>query len=286
MFKIQFLRKVFYLVTVCCMFINCKREATNYNNKSPVPIVIDSVEVAVNKQFESYCSGCHGQQIQAFADRKWKHGKEISDIMNSIKNGYSDSDMPSFDAAFSEEEIKNIATYIRKGIDNVDKYRLEPETTKVIDTFKTESISIVLDTLISDIRVPWHINWLPNGNMLVTDRAGYLYRVEDNGNKHKVSGVPIVKNKSQGGLFESQLHPNFKKNNWVYLSYSDLKVEGKDSLSTTVISRYKLENDQLTDKKDLLTALPYTKKGGHYGAKMLFDDKGIFICDYWRQTEP
>ncbi len=285
MFKIQFLRKVFYLVTVCCMFINCKREATNDNNKSPVPIVIDSVEIAVNAQFENSCSGCHGQQIQAFADRKWKHGKEISDLMNSIKNGYSDSGMPSFDAAFSEEEIKNIAIYIRKGIDNVDKYKLEPETTKVIDTFKTESISIVLDTIVSDIRVPWHMNWLPNGNMLVTDRDGYLYRIDDDGGKNIVSGVPIVKNKNQGGLFEIQLHPNFKKNHWVYLSYSDLKVEGKDSLSTTVISRYKLENDQLTDKKDILKVLPYSKKGGHYGAKMLFDDKGyLFVTIGDRQN--
>ncbi len=277
MIKIQFLRKIFYLVAICSMFIHCKPEAKKSDVEGFVQIVNDSVEIAVNKQFENFCSGCHGRQIQAFADRKWKHGKEISDIINSIKNGYPDTEMESFNAAFSDEEIKNIATYIRKGIDNVDKYRLGPKVLKMKDTFQTESIKIVLDTVVSDIRIPWHINWLPDGNMLVTDRDGFLYRIEDGGQKHTITGVPLVKTQNQGGIFEIQLHPNFKKNNWVYLSYADLKVEGKDTLSTTVVSRYKLTNDQLVDKKDILKALPYTKKGVHFGAKMLFDNKGYLF---------
>jgi len=107
--------------------MNCKHKESNSADKSPLTKVKDSVEIAVSKQFESFCSGCHGQQIAAFADRKWKHGKEISDIISSIKTGYADAEMPSFEAAFSEDEIKNIAVYILKGIDNVDKYRKGPD---------------------------------------------------------------------------------------------------------------------------------------------------------------
>ncbi|GAL67981.1 PQQ-dependent oxidoreductase [Jejuia pallidilutea] len=121
--------------------------------------------------------------------------------------------------------------------------------------------------------------------MLITDRDGLLYRLDENRNRHVIKGVPTVRKNDQDGLFEIQLHPDFEDNKWVYLSYSDLKIEGNDSLTTTVVSRFVLDNDQLKQKKDILIALPYSKKKVHFGGKMLFDNKNRLYVSFGDRGE-
>jgi glucose/arabinose dehydrogenase len=67
---------------------------------------------------------------------------------------------------------------------------------------------------------PWALAFLPDGTMLVTERAGRL-RVIRNGvlNKTPVSGVPRVNGGGLSGLKDLALHPRFTQTRWVYMSY-------------------------------------------------------------------
>ncbi|EJF09769.1 cytochrome c [Pontibacter sp. BAB1700] len=38
--------------------------------------------------YANYCSGCHGEQMEAFTDRKWKHGSSAENLFAAIKHGY------------------------------------------------------------------------------------------------------------------------------------------------------------------------------------------------------
>lgn len=69
---------------------------------------------------------------------------------------------------------------------------------------------------------PWSMAFLPNGDMLVTERPGRL-RIVRNGKllPAPVEGVPPVFARGQGGLLDVVLHPNFASNHLVYLSYSN-----------------------------------------------------------------
>ena len=237
---------------------------------------VDSTIIAAMNNYQLHCSSCHGQQMEAFADRKWKHGKEIDSIKNSITNGYVDAGMPAWGAMFSEEDIDNLTKYIRKGIENVERYGFKEETL-TSDTFATEEVTVHLDTIISDLESAWDINWLPNKDMLVADKMGKLLRVDGEGNQVEISGVPEVRAKGQGGLFSILLHPDFSTNNYLYLSYAKPKVEGEDTLSTTAVSRFVYQNDQLTDGKLIFEAAPYTNRRHHFGARMLFDKDGYLF---------
>jgi len=117
---------------------------------------------------------------------------------------------------------------------------------------------------------PWSMAWLPNGDMLITEKPGRL-RIVRNGEllPEAVPGTPEVFYQGQGGLFEVLPHPDFEDNRWLYLSYS--KPVGADDSTTTVV-RGRFENDRLTNVVEIFAA---TASGrSHYGGKMVFDADG------------
>jgi len=119
---------------------------------------------------------------------------------------------------------------------------------------------------------PWSMAWLPDGDMLVTEKPGRL-RVVRNGEllPEAVPGVPEVFYQGQGGLFEVAPHPDFAENRWVYLTFS--KPVG--DTSTTAIVRGRFENDELTNVVEIFAA--QSTGFGHYGGKLAFDDEGYMF---------
>ncbi|WP_420400469.1 PQQ-dependent sugar dehydrogenase [Flagellimonas sp.] len=268
-----------YFAMTLLFLIGCsqkKKAAKAETTEIPKEETADSTTLAAKVLFEAHCSGCHGQQMEAFADRKWSHGKGYDSIKKSITEGYINDGMPSWKTLLSEKEIDNLTLYIRKGVERVERYGVE-KNTLTSDTLVTETLTIKLDTIFSGIEVPWDLNWLPNGDMLVTERAGRLFRVDAAGRKFIIKGVPEVRHKTQAGLFEVLPHPNFKENNFVYLSFANPKVEKNDTTVTTMVRRYTLKNDQLSDDKLIFDAAPYNKRHVHFGARMLFDDDGYLF---------
>ena len=89
-------------------------------------------------------------------------------------------------------------------------------------------------TLIDGLENPWGIDWLPNGNMLITERPGQV-RLVQNGTltSNPIPGVPNIFTENQGGLLDIALHPQFAENRLVYFTYSD----GTSSANQTQIGR-------------------------------------------------
>ncbi len=127
---------------------------------------------------------------------------------------------------------------------------------------------------------PWSMAWLPNGDMLVTEKPGRLRIIRD-GNllPEPVSGVPEVFYQGQGGLFEVLPHPDFATNQTIYLSFA--KPVGDNS--TTAIIRARLENGNLSDVTEIFAANASGRS--HYGGKLVFDQDGhLFLALGDRQS--
>ena len=137
-------------------------------------------------------------------------------------------------------------------------------------------------TVAEGFEVPWSMAFLPNGDMLVTERPGRL-RIVRNGRllPTSVEGVPAVHAMGQGGLLDVVLHPDFASNQLVYLSYAKPLTDG----STTAIVRGRFENDRLTDVEEIFEA--QSSGAGHYGSRLAFDPEGyLFITVGDRQAPP
>jgi len=233
-------------------------------------IAYNTEDTAVASIYKSYCSGCHGNKVEAFADRVWKHGKTREKLFVSISTGYENGGMHGFKAAFKTEEIYALADYILKGIANTDRYTFEKPSVKV-NFFESKNQNIILDTVAANLGIPWAMAFLPGGKMLVTERSNKLYLVPKKGKPTLITGLPEVRVEMQGGLFDIRLHPQYKKNNLIYLSYAAYKIEGKDTLSTTAVMKANFDGKKLYNQVKIFEALPYSKTRYHYGAKLEFD---------------
>ncbi|MEO8465162.1 MAG: PQQ-dependent sugar dehydrogenase [Gammaproteobacteria bacterium] len=128
-------------------------------------------------------------------------------------------------------------------------------------------------TFVEGLKNPWSMAWLPNGDMLVTERGGTLRLVK--GGKlmpDPIAGVPKVRALGQGGLQEVAVHPNYAQNHFIYLSYSKPDADGKKG--TTALSRAKFENDKLSDVKEIFEAKAWNDAPGHFGARIALDKQG------------
>ncbi|MFK8031097.1 MAG: PQQ-dependent sugar dehydrogenase [Gammaproteobacteria bacterium] len=134
---------------------------------------------------------------------------------------------------------------------------------------------------------PWALTFLPDGRMLVTEKRGRLFVVTQDGEKSRpVSNVPDVDYRGQGGLGDVILHPDYKKNNVIYLSYAEA---GAGSTRGAAVARATLTFDNrdrgsLSNVKVIWRQNPKVTGSGHYGHRMAFDSKGyLFISSGDRQ---
>ena len=127
------------------------------------------------------------------------------------------------------------------------------------------------ELIVDGIDIPWGMDFIDETEFLVTDKKGILYYVK-NRVKTEVSGLPKVYVRGQGGLLDVALHPNFKSNKIVYLAIS-VNLEGDEGGNTAIYSGT-FEKFKINNMKLLYKAVPNTKKGQHFGSRIVFDDKG------------
>ncbi|WP_298480510.1 PQQ-dependent sugar dehydrogenase [uncultured Maribacter sp.] len=121
---------------------------------------------------------------------------------------------------------------------------------------------------VDKLQIPWGFTFLPDGSILITEKKGELILFK-NDKKQKIGNIPEVYVRGQGGLLDVELHPNYKENGWIYMSFASPK--GKEKGGHTAILRAKLKDTSLIEKEVLYKALPNTTKGQHFGSRIVFD---------------
>ena len=121
---------------------------------------------------------------------------------------------------------------------------------------------------------PWSMAFLPDGDMLVTERPGRLRIIRGGALlPDPVPGTPEVLAVGQGGLMDVVPHPDFASNRILYISYS--KPVGDGSRGTTAVVRGTFENDRFTLIDEIFEAV--SRGGGHYGCRLAFDADGYLF---------
>lgn len=141
------------------------------------------------------------------------------------------------------------------------------------------------ETIYDKLSNPWGMTWLPDGRMLVTEKAGdILIFKDDKYTGEKLTGVPGVYNVGQGGLLDIEVHPNYGENGWIYITYA--KPMG-DNKASTAVARFKLDGTTVTDVEDIFVAQPALDANFHFGSRVVFDKNGyMFVSVGERGTQP
>jgi glucose/arabinose dehydrogenase len=140
--------------------------------------------------------------------------------------------------------------------------------------FQSSQQAFRVETVVEGLSNPWGMTFLPNGDILVTERSGML-RLVQNGRllEAPIAGLPDIEEVGQGGLLGIALHPDFARNRWVYLAYAG-EENGEHN---TEVLRGRLEGSALVDVQTVFTALPKTRGGRHFGSRLVFaPDKTLY----------
>lgn len=148
-----------------------------------------------------------------------------------------------------------------------------PLQAAVDEVFTAEDGPIRVTTFVEGLSHPWAMAFLPDGGLLVTERAGSLRHVTSDGQlSAPLRGVPPVVAQRQGGLLDVALDPDFAQNRLVYLSYAEAGMGG----SGTAVARGVLDEgaSALRDVQVIFRQKPKVVSSGHYGSRLVFSPEG------------
>ena len=142
-----------------------------------------------------------------------------------------------------------------------------------VESLNTVAGPISVVELATGLEHPWGMAFLPNGRLLVTERAGRLRILPKEGElSDPVPGVPEVWAQGQGGLLDVAVDPDFDQNRYVYLSYAK---PGPDGQAATALGRGKLtDDDRLDGFTELFLQQPWIKGPNHFGSRIVFAPDG------------
>lgn len=125
-----------------------------------------------------------------------------------------------------------------------------------------------VETVAGGLEAPWGFAWLPNKDLLLTERRGRV-RIIENGKLRgePVYTVPDVEPSSESGLMDISLHPDFAKNGFVYLAYS-YRQDGR----RVKVVRYKYTGGTFTEPKTIVQDVPGAPN--HAGMRCRFGPDG------------
>ena len=142
-------------------------------------------------------------------------------------------------------------------------------TAAAAQTFPSDAGNLTLETIARGLDRPWALAFLPDGKMLVTERAGRLRVVaRDGGISPPVSGVPQVRASGQGGLHDVVLDRDFASNRTIYLCYAEPASGG----GRTAMARARFtagEAARLDDVKVIFRQEGPLSSGNHYGCRIV-----------------
>ena len=136
-----------------------------------------------------------------------------------------------------------------------------------------------IDAVVGGLEFPWALAFLPDGDMLVTERPGRLRVIERGADgrytlrAEAVAGVPPVMASGQAGLFDLMLDPGFADNGLLYLSFA----HGEPDANHLRVVRARFDGRRLNDVTPIFTSRPAKTHGNHFGGRMTLLPDGTIV---------
>lgn len=126
-----------------------------------------------------------------------------------------------------------------------------------------------LETVVDGLKTPWGLAFLPDGQLLITERDGALRTARPGGKPSApIAGVPSVDAQGQGGLLDVQLDSDFARNRTLYLCFAEPSADKKTNGTALARARLSDDNKRLSDVKVIFSQQPKMDSKLHFGCRI------------------
>jgi len=135
------------------------------------------------------------------------------------------------------------------------------------EVLSTSAGDLRIDEVADGLDQPWAVGFLPDGALLVTERAGRLLHIGPDGETRRISGLPEVVTAGQGGLLDVLVPRDFASTREIFFTYSVAQPRGG---AGTALGAGTLSPDgtRLTDVRELFQAEAGFSGGRHFGSRV------------------
>jgi len=256
--------------------------------------------VQFGKIYAVNCAGCHGENREGGAGPALNaaliDARTDDQLHATIQNGRPGG-MPAFKGALSEGEQWQLVNFLRFKASTPSSEPYPAPVNPAGLVVRSAKQTVKLEIVAAGLDTPWAVAFLPDGRKLVTERPGQIRIIDRDGRllPGAVTGTPKPWVRQDGGFLDIAVHPNYGRNGWIYLSYSEVlpghvvtPAEAKfsplgsgadrmDPPSMTVIVRGRIDRkNRWIDNQVIFRAAAkfYNRDSSHYGSRFLFDHEG------------
>jgi len=149
---------------------------------------------------------------------------------------------------------------------------LNPPQSQGIRT-TSDGVKYKVETVVEHLEVPWSLVFDGEGNLYFTERPGRLQVLKHGGKTPTlIARIVDVLHRGEGGLMGLALHPEFDKNQYIFLSYT---FKYRNGAANRVV-RYRLKEWTLSDRLEIVPHLPGS--GVHNGCRIRFGpDRKLYV---------
>jgi glucose/arabinose dehydrogenase len=260
--------------------------------------------------FQARCAGCHGTDLNggrapSLFNYELLRQRTDAQLRQVILEGNPAVDMPAFKGMLSSDEVNQLITFMR----------VQSGNTRTLPTFvadpngqvlKTQKQNVRIEVVAAGLDTPFGAAFLPDGRLLVSERGGKLRIVGADGKlvPEPVKNTPPAWVRQDGGYFDIAVHPDYARNGWIYLSFSEVSptytgpVPAPDAPappgnawppSNTRIVRGKINAaGEWVEQQDIVKLPPalYSPGNIHYGQRFLFDRQGHLFWTLGDRGDP
>lgn len=188
------------------------------------------------------------------------YGFEAADVSDVNQTEFDNYKATELIKRVESSDVLSIAT--KRKVGTIDNLPLGINRASVHVVNETDLQAYASKVVAEGLNVPWDLAFLPDGDMLVTERPGQLRRI---GAQSVSIDIPAVRHIGEGGLMGIALHPNFTQNHLLYLYYT-----ATDGLNR--VERFRFENNALTLERVIIEGIASATY--HDGGQIAFGPDG------------
>src|SRR5262245_6903827 len=275
---------------------------------APLAVIGQQLDPFTSTYTES-CAVCHGANLEGaaqgtpLAGAALKHGDSVDAIAKTIAEGVPQTAMPAWSATLDEVAIRRLAIFISERRHDLTYTDFKIGSAPAIPqgTLQSEEHAFRIETVTDKLDpLPYSIAPLPDGRILLTEKTRGLSIISPSGEQSalirgtpqafddgfEVPGILLVF--GSGYLLDLALHPDYERNGWIYLSYTDrcsacnaASRQSNRPVTMNALMRGRIENGEWVDQQTIwrsdiehYTGTPDMAAGG----RIAFDDAGhVFL---------